>query len=110
VYVASKPGGGVFSRLLLVKLAHTFNKLFQGLAGNGQTTWMKSLSTMSLPERAGSKRVQGNDRMYHISFHADDGKGAACSGTVRAGVPHDQGKHSILVDGGPKYDSTALTP
>ena len=29
---------------------------------------------------------------------------------VRVGVPHDKGKHSIPLDDGPKYDSTALTP
>jgi hypothetical protein len=48
--------------------------------------------------------------MYHVSFHANDGKGAACSGAVRVGVLHDKGKHSIPLDDGPKYDSTALTP
>jgi hypothetical protein len=61
-------------------------------------------------ERAGSKKVPGNGRVYHISFTADDGNGGSCSGTVTVGVPHDQGKNTVLVDDGPLYDSTVATP
>lgn len=57
-------------------------------------------------ERAGSKKVPGDGRMYHISYTADDGKGGTCAGEVLAGVPHDQGQGATIVDGGPLYDST----
>ncbi len=54
-------------------------------------------------ERAGT----GNGRVYHIFFTATDGKGGACSGEVRVGVPHDQGQGSVPVDDGSLFDSTA---
>ncbi len=47
----------------------------------------------------------GNGRVYHISFTADDGRGATCSGEVLVGVPHDQGDGGA-VDDGALYDST----
>ncbi len=49
----------------------------------------------------------GDGRMYHVAFRAADGKGGACTGTVRIGVPHDQGGDPP-VDGGPVYDSTTV--
>jgi hypothetical protein len=58
-------------------------------------------------ERSGTPKVPGDGRMYHIGFTADDGHGGSCSGSVLVGVPHDQGKGSTVVDGGPLYDSTA---
>lgn len=57
-------------------------------------------------ERAGSKTVPGNGRVYHIGFSADDGNGGTCSGTVLVSVPHDQGQGGTAVDDGPLYDST----
>lgn len=57
-------------------------------------------------ERTGTPKAPGNGRMYHIGYTADDGHGGTCSGTVLVGVPHDQGKGSVVVDGGPLYDST----
>jgi len=36
----------------------------------------------------------GNGRVYHISFRADDGKGDSCTGVVRVGVPIARGKES----------------
>jgi len=53
-------------------------------------------------ERSG----QGDGRVYHIGFRADDGNGGTCSGTVTVGVPKSQGKNSGPVDGGPLFDST----
>jgi hypothetical protein len=53
-------------------------------------------------ERAGT----GNGRVYHISFTADDGRGGTCTGEVTVCVPHDQGRGSECVDGGPRFDST----
>ena len=46
----------------------------------------------------------GNGRVYHISFTADDGRGGTCSGTVQVGVPHS--KKGIPIDDGSQYDST----
>jgi CSLREA domain-containing protein len=50
----------------------------------------------------------GNGRVYHIFFSADDGRGGHCSGKVKTGVgvPHDQGGGSYPIDEGPLYDST----
>jgi len=57
-------------------------------------------------ERSGTKKVPGDGRVYHIGFTADDGNDAQCSGNVTVCVPHDQGKQSDCIDGGPLYDST----
>jgi hypothetical protein len=59
-------------------------------------------------ERAGTPRVPGNGRVYHISFSADDGYGGVCMGEVRVAVPHDQNKPAV--DDGALYDSTLLAP
>ena len=58
-------------------------------------------------ERAGTPKVPGDGRVYHIAFRASDGKGGECTGVVKVGVPHDQGPRRFPVDGGPLYDSTA---
>lgn len=58
-------------------------------------------------ERSGTPKVPGNGRVYHISFTADDGHGGSCTGTVRVGVPHDQGKGTPAIDDGPLYNSVA---
>jgi hypothetical protein len=59
-------------------------------------------------ERAGTKKVPGNGRVYHIRFTANDGNGGSCTGEVLVGVPHDV--KDIPVDDGALYDSTALAP
>ncbi len=59
-------------------------------------------------ERAGSKKIPGDGRVYHINYSATDPFGAACFGAVAVGVPHDRGKGSVPVDGGPLYDSTTF--
>ncbi len=59
-------------------------------------------------ERAGTKKVPGNGRVYHIGFSADDGHGGSCWGEVLVGVPHDI--KDTPVDEGALYDSTALAP
>jgi hypothetical protein len=55
-------------------------------------------------ERAGTPRVPGNGRVYHIYFSADDGHGGMCTGEVRVAVPHDQNEPAV--DDGALYDST----
>ena len=52
-------------------------------------------------ERSG----KGNGRVYEISFTADDGEGGSCSGTVKVGVRHDQGKGK---KGGPAVNDGAI--
>ena len=59
-------------------------------------------------ERAGTPKVPGNGRFYHIFFTATDTYQAACTGKVLVKVPHDQAKPPV--DGGPIYDSTAIAP
>ena len=53
-------------------------------------------------ERSGT----GNGRVYALWFQADDGHGGTCSGSVRVGVPHDQGPGGAPIDNGQNYDST----
>ncbi len=60
-------------------------------------------------ERAGTKQVPGDGRVYHIFYVATDddlNNPLSCSGEVIVGVPHDQGGQSVPVDGGALYDST----
>ncbi len=57
-------------------------------------------------ERAGN----GDGRVYHISFSADDGSGGTCEGSVSVCVPHDRGRHRVCVDQGPLVDSTGACP
>ena len=40
------------------------------------------------------------------AIEADDGNGGSCSNTVQVNVPKSKGKKSVLIDGGPIYDST----
>ena len=53
-------------------------------------------------ERSGT----GNGRVYAVAFTAEDGRGGSCNGTVQVGVPHDQGKGSVPIDDGQRFDST----
>jgi hypothetical protein len=59
------------------------------------TAWVRA-------ERSGL----GDGRLYIINFTATDTKGASCTGTVFAGVPHDQGQQDLPVDSGLRFDST----
>ncbi|MBK9745767.1 MAG: carboxypeptidase regulatory-like domain-containing protein [Chloroflexi bacterium] len=52
-------------------------------------------------ERAG----EGNGRIYHISFSANDGHTGSCMGVVTVGVRRDQGRKGEAVDDGSLYDS-----
>src|SRR5262249_49649612 len=57
-------------------------------------------------ERSG----QGDGRVYHVAFTADDGRGGACTGEVLVCVRHDNGHGGSCGDGGPLVDSTAGAP
>jgi predicted extracellular nuclease len=64
----------------------------------------------SVAEVRAERAADGNGRFYHISFTADDGRGASCSGVVLVSVPHDQGKKAEEpMDEGPLYDSTEVS-
>ncbi|MBI3001709.1 MAG: hypothetical protein HYY46_25120 [Deltaproteobacteria bacterium] len=76
--------------------------------GAGNTAPDATLSPLAVrAERNGNPKSPGNGRVYHIDFTADDGNGGMCTGTVTVCVPHDQGKGSVCVDGGPLYNSLA---
>ncbi|MDX6422655.1 MAG: hypothetical protein QOI67_126, partial [Gaiellaceae bacterium] len=56
-------------------------------------------------ERSG----QGDGRVYRVAFSASDGEGGDCAGSLRIGVPHDQGGQPAPIDSAPpSYNS--LTP
>ena len=57
-------------------------------------------------ERTGAKGTPGDGRVYQINFRASDGKpGGTCTGSIFVGVPHDQGKRSMPIDNGVRYNS-----
>ena len=82
--------------------------------GDGNTSPDATLKPLAVRwERTG----QGDGRVYHIGFEANDGRGGVCRAVVKLCVPHDNGKarvegqecrpgHSECVDQGPLYDST----
>ncbi|HJW29828.1 MAG TPA: SBBP repeat-containing protein, partial [Saprospiraceae bacterium] len=59
-------------------------------------------------ERVGDQEMQGNGRVYHISFTAENDQGGSCKGEVRVGIPYDQGQGATPVDEGALYDSTVV--
>jgi hypothetical protein len=62
-------------------------------------------------ERAGTPKVPGDGRVYHISFSASDGNGGTCTGAVTVGVPHDQSpQRRNPVDGGSLFNSVTGAP
>lgn len=65
--------------------------------GDGIGTEVASLRS----ERLGN----GDGRVYHVFFDAEDDVGATCSGEVLVSVPHDQSGNPTI-DGGALFDST----
>ncbi len=91
-------------------IAITIDSIFQdeelnGL-GDGNTCpdgrGVGTSAAMIRSERSG----QGDGRIYHIGFTADDGEGGQCTGAVMVCVPHDRGDSVSCTDGGALYDST----
>jgi Beta-propeller repeat len=76
---------------------------------NAQGSGMKSPDAV-IQAGAASVRAErsgnGNGRVYHIAFTAEDGNGGACAGLVKVGVPHSMGKGLIAIDDGQLYNST----
>jgi cysteine-rich repeat protein len=79
-------------------------------AGDGNTcpdaTGVGTASANVRAERSG----QGDGRVYHIAFSADDGHGASCTGNVMVCVRHDNGRGSVCTDQGPLVDATGMDP
>lgn len=88
----------------------TIDTIFQDEAvdapGSGNTAPDgRGVGTATAEVRA--ERVgDGNGRVYHIGFTADDGQGATCSGVVQVGVPVS--KKATAVDDGSLFDSTVM--
>jgi hypothetical protein len=91
----------------------TVAKIFQdeptNTQGDGNTSvdggGIGTAVAMVRAERAGTPRVPGNGRVYHIFYTGSDGQGGTCAGEVTVGVPHDQGNRSVLIDGGALFNS-----
>jgi hypothetical protein len=73
--------------------------------GSGNTSPDAIIQGGSASVRA-ERDGNGNGRVYHLAFQADNGHGGTCTGDVTVGVPHSQGKGVIAIDDGPIYDST----
>jgi PKD repeat protein len=58
-------------------------------------------------ERAGTPKVPGDGRVYHINFAVDDRRGGMCRGTVKVCVPHDNRPGAECIDQGPRFDSSS---
>ena len=65
-------------------------------------TGVGTASTSLRAERLGD----GDGRVYHVSFNADDARGGHCGGTVMVCVPHDQQPGHVCMDQGALFDST----
>jgi hypothetical protein len=50
---------------------------------------------------------QGDGRVYHVRFRANDGNGGACEGEATVCVPHDRGRGNACVDQGPLFDAVS---
>ena len=78
-------------------------------AGDGNTssdaTGVGTASPQVRAERAGTPKVPGNGRVYHVFYSATDQVGASCSAVAKVGVPHDQGNRSTLVDDGVRFNA-----
>jgi hypothetical protein len=78
--------------------------------GTGHTcpdaTGVGTGAPMVRAERAGTRSVPGDGRVYHVAFTATDPAGASCQGVATVCVPHDNAA-GTCVDEGALYDSTA---
>ena len=72
--------------------------------GDGNTSPDAVIRNGAAAVRAERSR-NGNGRVYHLYFRADDGQGGFCTGAVRVSVPYSRTKPTAI-DDGPVYDST----
>lgn len=104
--VADPEGGPVSITITGITQDEPVNTLGDGntaFDGSGVGTSIASLRA----ERAGTKNVPGNGRVYEIAFDATDDAGNTCSGSVKVCVPHDMRPGHACIDDGQIYDSTA---
>jgi hypothetical protein len=73
--------------------------------GDGNTSPDAVIQAGSASVRA-ERSGNGNGRVYHISFRADNGQGGFCTGVVKVSVPHSLKKRVTAIDDGQVYDST----
>jgi hypothetical protein len=93
------------------ELRITITKIFQDEpvndTGDGNTVPDAARIRNSAAWVRGERSGNGNGRVYHIYFRADDGYGGTCRGEVKTVVPKSQGNSGDAVDDGPLYNSTA---
>src|SRR5207302_2088355 len=63
----------------------------------------------SVVQLRAERQGDGDGRVYHIAFTADDGHGSECTGVVSVCVPKRPGPKRTCVDQGSLFDSTADT-
>jgi hypothetical protein len=51
---------------------------------------------------------QGDGRLYHVTFTANDPPGARCSALVKVSVPHDQDRRRVPIDSAPPSYNSSL--
>ena len=73
--------------------------------GDGTFAPDAEIGTSSAEVRA-ERLGNGNGRVYHIEFQAEDGQGGSYAGEVLVGVPHDRNDNPV--DDGALYDSTII--
>lgn len=88
----------------------TIDSIFQDEAvnapGSGNTAPDGQGVGISTAQVRAERVNNGNGRVYHISYTADDGFGGMCTGEVLVGVPKT--KKGTAVDDGAIYDSTVI--
>ncbi|MDP1569776.1 MAG: Ig-like domain-containing protein [Vicinamibacterales bacterium] len=77
--------------------------------GDGNTNVDGGVLPDGQPWVRAERMGDGDGRVYEIRFTATDPSGAACSGTVFIGVPHDQ-RGTPPVDSGVRYNSMTGEP
>jgi len=77
----------------------------QGDGDGGSCPTAAGIGTATALLRA-ERDGNGDGRVYHIAFVADDGRGGRCTGDVAVCVPHDQGHGAGCVDEGPLFPAT----
>lgn len=73
--------------------------------GDGNTCPDASGAGTGIAEVRAERAGHGNGRVYRINFTAGDPAGAACQGSLKVSVPHDQAHPAV--DDRQLYDSTA---
>ncbi len=74
--------------------------------GDGDTAIDAFLGTGNTLQVRAERSGLGDGRVYRISFTVSDGRGGACTGTAKVGVPHDQSPaNRTPIDSGGVFNS-----